>query len=126
MRERYDFVVVGYVVMPEYVHLLINQPERGTQSTVMQVLKQRFARRVLKELRKRQRPGHGRSYEEALDRGHLWQARFYDFVVRSEIKKREKLQIFMATVRRGLVLEPERCRGAVSGRMPTESAGQCW
>ena len=45
-RRRYRFVVVGYVVMPEHVHLLISEPEQGTPSTVMQVVKQRFARRV--------------------------------------------------------------------------------
>ncbi len=38
-RERYRFVVVGYVVMPEHIHLLITEPEVGTASTVMQVLK---------------------------------------------------------------------------------------
>jgi putative transposase len=43
VRERYRFVVVGYVVMPEHIHLLISEPERGTPSTVMQVVKQRFA-----------------------------------------------------------------------------------
>lgn len=26
-RQRYRFVVVGYVVMPEHVHLLISEPE---------------------------------------------------------------------------------------------------
>ena len=36
-------------VMPEHIHLLISEPERGTPSTVMQVLKQRYARRVLKQ-----------------------------------------------------------------------------
>ena len=77
VRERYRFVVVGYVVMPEHVHLLISERERGTQSTVMQVLKQRFARRVLTELRRRRRPEQGRLWEEALDAGHVWQARFY-------------------------------------------------
>src|SRR6266700_3989518 len=42
VRLRYSFVVVGYVVMPEHVHLLISEPDRGTPSTVMQVLKQRL------------------------------------------------------------------------------------
>ena len=42
-RRRYRFVVVGYVVMPEHVPLLISEPEEGTPSTVMQVVKQRFA-----------------------------------------------------------------------------------
>lgn len=51
-RERYRFVVVGYVVMPEHVHLLITEPEVGTPSTVIQVLKQRSAHALL-PMRKR-------------------------------------------------------------------------
>jgi putative transposase len=27
MRQRYHFVVIGYVVMPEHFHLLISEPE---------------------------------------------------------------------------------------------------
>src|SRR6266568_3806791 len=38
VRQRYRFVVVGYVVMPDHIHLLLSEPERGTPSTVMQVL----------------------------------------------------------------------------------------
>jgi putative transposase len=48
VRRRYRFVVVGYVVMPEHVHLLISEPERGDPSVVMQVVKQSFARRLLR------------------------------------------------------------------------------
>ena len=29
VRRRYDFVVVGYVVMPEHIHLLLSEPKRG-------------------------------------------------------------------------------------------------
>ena len=46
-RKRYRFVVVEYVVMPEHIHLLLSEPEVGTPSTVMQVLKQRTARALL-------------------------------------------------------------------------------
>lgn len=53
VRQRYEFVVVGYVVMPEHIHLLISKPERGDPSTVMQAIKQGFARRVLNGLRRR-------------------------------------------------------------------------
>jgi hypothetical protein len=28
-RQRYNFVVVGYVVLPEHFHLMISEPERG-------------------------------------------------------------------------------------------------
>ena len=54
-RARYRFVVVGYVVMPEHIHLLITEPEVGNPSTVMQVLKQRSARALLPK-RKRSNP----------------------------------------------------------------------
>ena len=29
VRKRYHFVVVGYVVMPEHIHLLFSEPEAG-------------------------------------------------------------------------------------------------
>ncbi len=29
-RRHYSFVVVGYVVMPEHIHLLLSEPEVGT------------------------------------------------------------------------------------------------
>jgi putative transposase len=44
VRTRYQFLLVGFVVMPEQIHLLISEPKIGTPSTVMQVLKQRVSR----------------------------------------------------------------------------------
>jgi len=46
MRQRYRFVVVGYVVMPEHFHLLISEPEIETPSTLMQAIKLGFVRRM--------------------------------------------------------------------------------
>jgi putative transposase len=40
VRRRYHFVVVGYVVMPEHVHLLFGEPDRGNPSVAMQAIKQ--------------------------------------------------------------------------------------
>jgi REP element-mobilizing transposase RayT len=54
VRAKYQFYVVGYVVMPEHVHLLISEPKIGTPSTVTQVLKQRVSRSLR---RKRRRGG---------------------------------------------------------------------
>ena len=34
-RRKYDFVIVGYVIMPEHVHLLMNEPEIGDPSVAM-------------------------------------------------------------------------------------------
>src|SRR5271170_8386822 len=50
IRQRHQFVVVGYVVMPEHVHLLFSEPERGNLSLVLlAALKQTFAHRLLRE-----------------------------------------------------------------------------
>ena len=105
VRQRYSFIVVGYVVMPDHIHLLINEPERGTPSTVMQVLKQRYARRLLRKKRRKQ--GQAELWPE--EERRVWQRRFYDFNVWSESKRVEKLRYMHRNpVKRGLVLEPEQ------------------
>jgi len=105
VRQRYRFVVVGYVVMPDHIHLLINEPERGTPSTVMHVLKQRYARRLLRK--KRRQAGQGELWPEEEQR--VWQRRFYDFNVWSQRKRVEKLRYMHRNpVKRGLVPEPEQ------------------
>ena len=109
VRRRYRFVIVGYVVMPEHVHLLLSEPERGDPSKVMQAIKQGFAWRLLHKLRAANDPGQGSLWSAALDHGHIWQARFYDFVVFTEKKRVEKLRyIHRNPVKRGLVLEPQQ------------------
>ena len=80
VRRRYHFAVVGYVVMPEHVHLLLGEPERRNPSGVMQALKQGFARRLLRNMKSRDFR-QGDLWNPALEEGHIWQRRFYDFVV---------------------------------------------
>ena len=91
IRQKFGLCVYGYVVMPEHVHLLVNEPERGTLAQAMQSLKQGVARRMA--LR-------------APD--PFWQARYYDFNLWSERKFTEKLRyIHRNPVKRGLVQRPE-------------------
>jgi putative transposase len=109
VRRRYRFVVVGYVIMPEHMHLLLSEPERGNPSKVMQAIKQGFARKLLHKLRAGDDPRQGSFWNTALDDGHIWQARFYDFVVFTEKKRVEKLRYMHHNpVKRGLVLEPQQ------------------
>ena len=110
-RRRYRFVVVGYVIMPDHVHILLSEPERGNPSRVMQALKQGFARRWLRGLCSRSDPRQGHLWAVALEEGHVWQRRFYDFPVWSEHKRVQKLGYMHDNpVRRGLVLEPQQWR----------------
>ncbi len=109
VRDRYEFQVVGYVVMPEHVHLLMSEPGCLTPSRVLQVLKQRVSR----ELRGKARGASGeQSRFEDSDEGpelrRFWQRRFYDFNVYSQEKAKEKLNYMHANpVERKLVEHPK-------------------
>jgi putative transposase len=105
IRERYKFLLVGYVIMPEHVHLLISEPPRGTPSAVLKVLKQRVSR-DLRRNRRRVSAAQIRlpfmAGASALPR--FWQPRFHDFNVYSKHKLREKLDYMHGNpVKRGLV-----------------------
>ena len=109
VRQKYDFTVVGYVVMPEHVHLLVSEPALGDPSLVMKVLKQRVARRLLS--RKPARNAQPELWAEPSAPRHFWQKRFYDFNVWSRRKEIEKLRYMHRNpVKRGLVERPELWR----------------
>ena len=96
VREKYGFRLLGFVVMPEHVHLLMSEPNTGTPSTVLQMLKQRVARK----LRRRRKTGAAGQMAFGFAKGEalrsFWQARFYDFNVYSEGKSKEKLNYMHA------------------------------
>ena len=108
VRAQYRFVVIGYVVMPEHIHLLITEPEIGNPSKVMQVLKQRTARALLP---KRRDPRQRSLFADHSQPRAFWQARFYDFNIWTTKKRVEKLRyIHRNPVKRGLVDSPEQWR----------------
>ena len=74
VRQWYALYVTGYVVMPEHVHLLISEPERGNLAIAIQMLKQITAHQL-------------KTTSDA-----FWLARYYDFNVWSESKVVEKLR----------------------------------
>jgi putative transposase len=108
IRQRHQFVVDGYVIMPEHVHLLFTEPERGNPSLVLAASKQTFAHRLLRELRANTGAKTEALWNTPVAVGHVWQRRFYDFVVFTEKKRVEKLRYMHCNpVQRGLVLTPE-------------------
>jgi putative transposase len=108
VRDRYGFSLVGYVVMPEHIHLLIGEPVKGTPSIVIQVLKQRVSRRL-----RRKRPAAAGQLNLIFAGGdnslpRFWQRRFYDFNVWSLKKRVEKLHyMHMNPLKRKLVDHPK-------------------
>jgi putative transposase len=88
IRKKNKFVVAGYVVMPEHVHLLVNEPARSSLDRAIKSIKLSVA------LRWHERP--------------FWQARYYDFNVFTEEKRVEKLRYMHRNpVKRGLIENPE-------------------
>ena len=91
VREHYGFVVAGYVLMPEHVHLLVGEPSRSSLSVALQVLKQQTSRKL-----------------KVRGEVQFWQRRYYDFNVHNEVKRVEKLRYMHRNpVKRGLVEKPE-------------------
>ena len=110
VRARYLFALVGYVVMPEHVHLLMSEPKKGDPSLVLQVLKQRVSRKLRRKIRRKAHANQLRLWKENPSASHLrfWQRRFYDFNVWNRKKRIEKLHyMHMNPVKRGLVADPK-------------------
>ena len=110
VRDRYGFLLAGYVVMPEHIHLLISEPARGTPSTLMQVLKQRVSRRLRRDTRTRTSAAQLNLLFGRVDHclPQFWQPRFYDFNVWSQKKFVEKLQyMHLNPLKRKLVAHPK-------------------
>src|SRR5277367_4295001 len=75
VRQRYGFVIAGYVLMPEHVHLLTGEPHISSLAVALQVVKQQTSRKV-----------KHRTEEQ------FWQRRYYDFNVYTADKTVEKLK----------------------------------
>ena len=105
MRVQYQFVVAGHVLMPEHVHLLVNEPRLRTLATAVQVLKQKTSRQL-----------------KIAGEPQFWQRRYYDFVVPCEAKRVEKLRyIHRNPVKRGLAADPSGWRWSSFGHYATGS-----
>jgi REP element-mobilizing transposase RayT len=46
VRRWYNLYIIGYVVMPEHVHLLLSEPERSNLAVALQMLKQVSSRKL--------------------------------------------------------------------------------
>ncbi len=109
MRRLFSMCVYGYVVMPEHVHLLVSEPERGVLADAIHYLKLSFAKRVrggvsqVSAQKTRANPGHHRTLES----GSFWQKRYYDRNVRDAREFSNKLRyVHHNPVKRGLVSDP--------------------
>ena len=118
LRAELSFKVIGYVLMPEHYHALIWPSERADPSRIVQSLKERTAKFILKNLQASRELPWCRRMLAALTLPptvHLhgpyrvWQRRFYDLNVWSEKKRLEKLNYMHGNpVQRGMVTSPDQ------------------
>jgi putative transposase len=105
--NRRGSLVIGYVVMPEHVHMLISEPVKGNLAQLIQVLKQRVSR----AMRARKRRTFGQltlNFPNPMgDLRRFWQRRYYDFNISAAKKAGEKLEYIHANpIQRKLVAHP--------------------
>jgi len=90
VRARHGARVYAYVLMPEHVHLLVNEPPRILLAQFLKVIKQMTSRKLKGQREK------------------FWQERYYDSNVHGEKARSEVIRyIHRNPVKRGLVAKPE-------------------
>jgi putative transposase len=90
LRQRHQFFLFGYVLMPEHVHMLLTEPKVRPLGTTLSVLKGETSKLLKGE------------------RVQFWQVRYYDFNVITSRKFVEKLRyIHRNPVERGLARKPK-------------------
>jgi putative transposase len=96
-REKHDFKLSGYVVMPDHVHLVIHPPDVMRLGLVVREIKSKMARAYFGEM------PTGLTTASRV----FWQKRCYDHNCRSAETVREKIEYCHKNpVKRGLVEEP--------------------
>ena len=114
MRIRFNLRIYGYVLMPEHVHLLLSEPEKGTLADAIHFLKLSSSKQI-GFLNPRLAPAArtwgtgstGRTWDTR-DKEPFWQKRYYDRNVRDDREFSVKLRyLHRNPVKRGLCLAPE-------------------
>jgi putative transposase len=95
VKERHPFVMLGYVFLPDHLHLLVRPTGKSNFSDIMHSMKRNFT------LHYKERMGINSATQ-------LWQKGFWDHVIRNEDDLQRHLDyIHYNPVRHGLVTKPE-------------------
>ena len=108
-RNKYNFALLAYVIMPNHVHLVIYPQPECKVGRVIGEIKSRTAKRIMPMLKAR--------YPELVEKLHvdrdgenrtvLWQRRCFDHNCRSPEDVKEKIDYCHKNpIRAGLVIDP--------------------
>jgi putative transposase len=109
-RTKHNLAVLGYVIMPNHVHLVLYPKENIKLGPVIGIVKAQTGKRILKKWRK-ERPGLLENLwvlRNQEPRYVFWQRRCYDHNCRTIDAVREKINYcHMNPVKAGLVSDPD-------------------
>jgi putative transposase len=143
VRNKLRFKLIGFVIMPDHIHLMVVPGERNTISDVMRHIKGWFARKYNKLSRGINSPDYGISVHRAGNsslpnksqihragnlsqpEAKVWQVSFYDHVIRNRKEFVERLNyIHYNPVKARLVDTPEDYKySSATGKYKTHLDG---
>ena len=108
-RERHGFHILGYVIMPNHVHLVLHPPAGTEMGCVIGLIKTRSSRRILRAWKESDAKILSRLSVNTQGKTGFafWQRRCYDHNCRGLESVRDKINYcHLNPVRAGLVAEP--------------------
>ena len=112
-RYKYHFLVTGYVIMPDHLHLLLWPQEDDQPGDIMRDFKKFTAVRLIRQAQVESRSDWRDAFHQAGAETHrsqdkVWQDHYWDKLIYSPKVLRQKLNyLHRNPVRAGLVASPE-------------------
>ena len=112
-RHKQEFKLLGYVIMPDHIHLILWPFGQATVSEIMRDYKKFTARRIIRQAEVERREAWTAAFAQAgqqTERSHnkVWQDSYWDVNIYTERLLRQKLNyVHRNPVRAGLVGVPE-------------------
>ena len=112
-RHKQHFKLLGYVIMPDHIHLMVWPQAKSSVSDLMRDFKEFTAKRIIRQAEVEEQNNWVTAFKQAgLDTGRsthkVWQDDYWDENVYSEKFLREKLNyIHRNPIRAGLAESPE-------------------
>jgi len=112
-RHKQEFKFLGYVIMPDHIHLILWPFGQATTSEIMRDYKKFTSRRIIRQAEVEQIEAWTAAFEQAgqrtgRSRNKVWQDSYWDVNIYTERFLRQKLNyVHRNPVRAGLVETPE-------------------
>ncbi|HDS01309.1 MAG TPA: hypothetical protein ENO22_10360 [candidate division Zixibacteria bacterium] len=108
-RHEFGLKLLGYVIMPEHIHMVIVPKEESRLGQIIGELKRLSAKKILAEIKNDSLLGKLSVERDGVKRLAFWQRRCYDHNCRSDEFVWQKVNYcHYNPVKRGLVRSPEK------------------